>query len=127
MMAVVFCRVEERLIHGQITCAWAKTLDFDAFVVVDDTAAGDEFMTSLLEMSVPNQKKLYVFDEAGAPAEITKLGERLFVLAKSPVTFLNLYHNGFPLKNSTLEAFISSRAKRRFTRPCVCPRRRSKR
>ena len=34
MMAVVFCRVEERLIHGQITCAWAKTLDFDEFVVV---------------------------------------------------------------------------------------------
>ena len=98
MMAVVFCRVEERLIHGQITCAWAKTLDFDAFVVVDDTAAGDEFMTSLLEMSGPNQKKLYVFDEAGAPAEIAKLGERLFLLAKSPVTFLNLYHNGVPIE-----------------------------
>ena len=97
-MPVAFCRVEERLIHGQITCAWAKAVAFDAFAVVDNTAAGDEFMRSLLEMSVPNGKKLYVFDEENAPGEIKKTQERLFVLAKSPVTFAGLWKNGVPIE-----------------------------
>ncbi len=97
-MAVAFCRVEERLIHGQITCAWAKSIDFDAFVVVDDAAAGDEMMRELLEISVPNRKKLYVFAEKNAAQEINALTERLFVLAKSPVTFLKLYQNGLAIK-----------------------------
>lgn len=93
-MPVVFSRVEERLIHGQITCAWANAVAFDAFVVVDDLAAGDEFMTSLLEMSVPAQKKLYIFSEEQAPQEINQLDERLFLLAKSPLTFARLIKNG---------------------------------
>ena len=97
-MAVVFCRVEERLIHGQITCAWAKALDFDAFVVVDDVTAGDEMMRDLLEISVPSRKKLYVFDEKSASEEIKALPERLFILAKSPTTFLRLYQEGVPIK-----------------------------
>ena len=93
-MPVVFSRVEERLIHGQITCAWAKVITFDAFMVVDDTAAGDEFMRSLLEMSVPGGKKLYIFDEKSAPKKINEIQEKLFLLAKSPVTFARLIRNG---------------------------------
>lgn len=93
-MPVVFSRVEERLIHGQITCAWAKAIEFDAFVIVDDTTAGDEFMSSLLEMSVPIGKKLYILDEAAAPCGIGSMTEKLFLLAKSPLTFARLAEKG---------------------------------
>lgn len=96
-MSVVFSRVEERLIHGQITCAWAKAIAFDAFAVVDDSVASDAFMISLLEMSVPNKKKLYVFKEEDAYREICEKKEKLFLLAKSPVTFWRLIRDGLPI------------------------------
>ena len=93
-MPVVFSRVEERLIHGQITCAWAKNINFDAFAVVDDLVASDAFMIGLLEMSVPNKKKLYVFKEEEACKKIAEKKEKLFLLAKSPVTFSRLIRDG---------------------------------
>lgn len=93
-MKIAFCRVEERLIHGQITVAWSRSVDFDAFVVVDNAAAADEFMQSILEMGIPAGKKLYIFSEEEAVDKINQLEETIFILAKSPITFMLLREEG---------------------------------
>ena len=52
-MNVVACRVDERLVHGQIMTSWAKYLKLRRIVVVDDQVAKDEFMATVLGMSAP--------------------------------------------------------------------------
>lgn len=50
-----FCRVDERLLHGQITTAWVKHLSISHIFVVDDDLASDRLATKLMSMMVPPQ------------------------------------------------------------------------
>lgn len=52
-MNIVACRVDERLVHGQIMTSWSKYLQLKRIIVVDDQVAKDDFMTTVLAMSAP--------------------------------------------------------------------------
>ena len=93
-MPIVFSRVEERLIHGQVAYSWGTTLDFDAIVVIDDLSARDALQKSLLEMACPRNKKLVVVSENEAPEIIKNSSAKLFLIAKSPITFSNIAKMG---------------------------------
>lgn len=98
-MPIVFSRVEERLIHGQVSTAWAQALNFDAIVVVDNDSAKNEILKDLLEMACPRGKKLYIFDENTAIEQINNISRKMFIIAKSPITFLNLIRGGVKIDN----------------------------
>lgn len=53
-------RLDERLIHGQITTQWSKLLDVDTIVVANDKAANDEMTKQILLMTSPAGKKVAV-------------------------------------------------------------------
>jgi len=50
---ILLVRVDERLIHGQVTVAWRGALDLDAFAVVDDELAGSDWEKDLVLASAP--------------------------------------------------------------------------
>lgn len=52
-MPIVLYRVDERLIHGQVTVAWGGHLQPDRYVVVDDELAGSEWERELHRLGVP--------------------------------------------------------------------------
>ena len=52
-MNVVACRVDERLVHGQVMTSWSKHLQLKRIVIVDDQVAKDDFMATVLTMSAP--------------------------------------------------------------------------
>ncbi|MPM70019.1 PTS system sorbose-specific EIIB component [bioreactor metagenome] len=97
-MPVVFARVEERLIHGQIAYAWAQAIEFDVIVVVDEVSAKDPIIKSMLEMACPRSKKLLVYSEAEACEKLNSINRKLFVIAKSPITFWHLLSNGVKIE-----------------------------
>ena len=111
-MKIAFCRVEERLIHGQITVAWSRSVEFDAFVVVDNAAAADEFMRSILEMGVPVGKKLYIFSEDEALEKMNQLEETIFILAKSPTTFIALFEKGLKFDQLNIGSIHAKKGKK---------------
>ena len=111
-MKIAFCRVEERLIHGQITVAWSRSVEFDAFVVVDNAAAADEFMRSILEMGVPVGKKLYIFSEDEAVEKMNQLEETIFILAKSPTTFKALFEKGLKFDQLNIGSIHAKKGKK---------------
>lgn len=54
---IVQLRLDERLIHGQITTAWSRFLDVGAIVVANDKLSKDQLATQVLLMSAPAGKK----------------------------------------------------------------------
>lgn len=50
-MSIVQLRVDNRLVHGQVTVGWVNLLNANRIVVADDDAAGDEFERDFLRMS----------------------------------------------------------------------------
>ncbi|NOY54043.1 MAG: PTS sugar transporter subunit IIB [Deltaproteobacteria bacterium] len=52
-MGIVLCRIDDRLIHGQVVEGWFHYVHPDLVVVADDAAAENAFQCSLMEMVVP--------------------------------------------------------------------------
>ncbi len=52
-MPIALFRVDERLIHGQVTVAWGSHLSPARYVVVDDLLAGSDWEQELYRLGVP--------------------------------------------------------------------------
>lgn len=87
-METVLYRIDERLIHGQIMTAWQGRTGAETVVIVDDTAAQDEFMIQIYRLAAP-QLRVDVVDTAKfhEMAEDADTG-RTIVLFKGPAEAL---------------------------------------
>lgn len=50
---VVFTRIDDRLIHGQVVEGWVNFLKANRILVADDRVASDTLQRSIMEISVP--------------------------------------------------------------------------
>lgn len=57
---IVQLRMDERLIHGQITTAWSKALDINTILCANDIAANDPISKQALMLASPVGKKVAV-------------------------------------------------------------------
>ena len=52
-MPLVLCRVDDRLVHGQVVIGWGRPLGARAIVLVDDTVATSSWEQDLYRMAAP--------------------------------------------------------------------------
>jgi mannose/fructose/N-acetylgalactosamine-specific phosphotransferase system component IIB len=71
-VSLVLCRIDDRLIHGQVVVGWGQTLGIDFIVLVDDEVAESEWEQDLYRMAVPPEIEV-VFAATGAAG--TRLAE----------------------------------------------------
>ena len=53
---IVFARVDNRLVHGQVGMVWANTMGANIIVVVDDDVVNDPVNQELMRMTVATNK-----------------------------------------------------------------------
>jgi mannose/fructose/N-acetylgalactosamine-specific phosphotransferase system component IIB len=51
-MAIVLCRIDDRLIHGQVVIGWGRPLGINLIILVDDQVATSEWEQELYRMAV---------------------------------------------------------------------------
>lgn len=105
MKNIVLARVDDRLIHGEVVSVWTPNLSINRIVVADDEVAADKFNSRVLKALAPAGVKVNVYsvDKASEKMkeEETK-GERILILAKTPITFKRMVENGVALKEVNL-------------------------
>lgn len=57
---IVQIRVDDRLIHGQVTLMWGKELNTKGILVANDHAAQDATQAATLKMACPQEQKLLI-------------------------------------------------------------------
>ena len=64
----IWVRVDDRLIHGQVTVGWRQYLRYAEIWVVDDLAREDPYLQDALRLAAPEGVEVRVFgvEEAGA-------------------------------------------------------------
>ncbi|HEX5634637.1 MAG TPA: PTS sugar transporter subunit IIB, partial [Gemmatimonadales bacterium] len=67
---MVLCRVDDRLIHGQVVVGWGRALGLERIVLADDEVAASGWEQDLYRMAVPPEVEV-VF--AGVDAAGTQL------------------------------------------------------
>lgn len=117
MAEILLCRVDDRLIHGQVMTTWLQYSGGNHILVVDDPTAADEFTSSIMRMSVPAGIGLDVTSTRDAPGVIAAAGNaRMVLLARGPGTFLELLEAGVAIKQVIIGGMGSSRERSRFYR-----------
>ena len=51
-MAIVLCRVDDRLIHGQVVIGWGRPMGINLIILVDDHVAASDWEQELYRMAV---------------------------------------------------------------------------
>lgn len=57
MKEIIYTRLDDRLVHGQIVAVWLNDLKCDVLCVIDDKAAKDPLQQMMLKMAVPKSVK----------------------------------------------------------------------
>lgn len=86
-------RLDERLIHGEVTTKWINFLHANRILAVDDEVAGDAFQSNLLKMGVPKSCKCLILSVEKAIDVLNDPrceGLSLFVLVRPPQNLLKL-------------------------------------
>ncbi|WP_196601270.1 PTS system mannose/fructose/N-acetylgalactosamine-transporter subunit IIB [Pectinatus frisingensis] len=97
MSKVVFSRVDDRLIHGQVVTGWLNYSGADQIVIVDDQTAADEFIKMILKAAVPPGFMMHVYTTKEMIDIYNKSindNDKLFLLVKTPKTILELVRAG---------------------------------
>ncbi len=100
-MSVKMIRIDDRLIHGQIVAAWAKSLSIQRIWIVDDGVARDTFITNVMKMVAPPDAELII---TGTDEIKTRLGEfdgpekNTLILVKYPQVAKLLFDAGVGLR-----------------------------
>ncbi|MCD8089523.1 MAG: PTS sugar transporter subunit IIB [Clostridiales bacterium] len=64
MAEIVLCRIDSRLIHGQVMTKWINQSQANKIVVVSDELAADEFMLQIYLLSAPAGVKVECYSIA---------------------------------------------------------------
>jgi PTS system mannose-specific IIB component/fructoselysine and glucoselysine-specific PTS system IIB component len=69
-MPIVLCRVDDRLVHGQVVIGWGRPLAIELIVLVDDTVATSPWEQDLYRMSVSPEIEVQFLGAAEASARL---------------------------------------------------------
>lgn len=68
-------RIDHRLLHGQVVFSWSKALNISRIIVVNDSAATDDFKKMSLNLSKPTGMILNIFTVEEVVGKMSKIEE----------------------------------------------------
>lgn len=102
MKNIVYSRIDDRLIHGQVMTAWVQFTQATDVIIVDDRVAKDDFSKMVMKSSMPAKIGLTILDTKDAIqfllGDPANSNEKIFILAKTPMTFLDLVNAKVDIK-----------------------------
>ncbi len=96
-MAVVLFRVDDRLVHGQVTSGWGRVLKPARIVVINDSLAASSWEMDLFRSAIPEEiifEVLTVEQAASIMPRFCKSSEKVFVLIEDLHTLVSLVERG---------------------------------
>ena len=110
-MTIVGCRIDGRLIHGQVANLWTTKLNISRIMVIDDEVAQNDIEKSGLKLATPPGVKLSILPVAKA-AENILAGK----YDSKPDRFLRLIEAGVQLETLNVGNMSQSDETRAITR-----------
>jgi mannose/fructose/N-acetylgalactosamine-specific phosphotransferase system component IIB len=94
---IVFTRIDDRLIHGQVVEGWVNFLKATCIVVADDAIASNPLQRSIMELSVPQGLKVSIGSVQDICEQLrtgTLDAERVLLLFSKPSDVLRALKTG---------------------------------
>lgn len=122
MGEILFARVDDRLIHGQVMTKWSKGFGCNSVFVIDNNLVNDEYMKSIYLMTAQASNlpvKILSVDEAVSLWNKDKFGNyKVILLYKDIATVKESVTKGLPIKKLNIGGLAKSPEKK-FVIPSV--------
>lgn len=118
-MKISMIRIDERLIHGQVTMGWARTTSANLILAINDAVAQDAFQKKLMMMAAP----------VGAPVEIYSVADfveklnantwpnsTILLLLRNPIDMVRLVESGITVSKVNVGGVRSPAATIKLTK-----------
>ncbi len=95
MMDIIFTRIDNRLLHGQVVESWLPQIKAQEVVIVSREAASSALMQKMLRLALPPSYGLRVFDETSAARYLGGQNpQKVFLLIDGFETLASLIKEG---------------------------------
>jgi mannose/fructose/N-acetylgalactosamine-specific phosphotransferase system component IIB len=104
-MSVILYRVDDRLIHGQVTVGWARALQPDRIIIVDDEVAANPWEEKLFRSAAPEPLEVSVWSSGTALDKVPGVQEseeKAFLLTRDLETMVGLMRGGIEIPSINL-------------------------
>lgn len=92
---LLFTRIDDRLIHGQVCTSWIKAYTVENILVIDDETSKDPFMADMFKMLIPEGIDIEILSVADAIEELKGgLAKKTMIIVKFPKTIKDLVDGG---------------------------------
>ncbi len=103
-MSIILTRIDDRLVHGQVTVGWVQSLQIDHIIVCDNSLAVSEWERNLYMECVPASLRVTFITEeeyVQNEKETDSPTQRIIFLVESPEVLVRLVKGGahFPAVN----------------------------
>jgi mannose/fructose/N-acetylgalactosamine-specific phosphotransferase system component IIB len=97
-MPIVLCRVDDRLVHGQVVIGWGRPLGVEFIVLVDDGVAASPWEQDLYRMAVPPEIDICFVTAAAAAPKLGEwqAGERRGIILTGDIDTMAALHRAGP-------------------------------
>ena len=99
-MAVVLARIDDRLIHGQVTAGWSPKLQPSRIILASNAIAADAWQSRVYASSAPPGVEVSILSIAGAASLLATrecAGDRCILLTGSAGEMAEMVRLGAPL------------------------------
>ena len=98
-MPIIFARVDDRLIHGQVVQAWLPELNVDEVVIPCAKHHKNMLNRALLRLSLPYEYALTILDSHATVKYTRNSKKRIFLLMSTLEEMADLIEDGLQIKS----------------------------
>jgi len=99
-MKIAMVRVDERLIHGQITMSWTHTVGANLILCVNNEVAGNNFQKNLMKMAAPAGVKVEIETIDAASEKLSAQAwpnASILLMVRNPIDLFQLVKKGLAI------------------------------
>lgn len=117
-MGVVFCRIDDRLLHGQVVTTWLNVKQIEQVIIVDDNVANDQIQSNVLQMSVDSNIKLHIFsvNKFLKIVPYSTITRRTMLLFASPIAVDKIVSSGFKIDKLNIGGVRSNGKRKQYAK-----------
>lgn len=114
MPDIVLCRIDNRLIHGQVATQWSGSIGANLLLVANDDVANNKLRQGLMDMAAPSyaQTRYWTLDKTISTIHKASPKQHIFLICENPEDVLKLVEGGVPIKKVNIGNMHMAEGKR---------------
>lgn len=118
-MKISLVRIDERLVHGQVTMGWARVSSANLLLAVNDAVASDPFQRNLMKMAAPPGVTIEILSVEEAAEKLSQNAwpnANILLLVRNPVDMVRLIERGVSVPKINVGGVRSPQATVKLTK-----------